>query len=144
MNIRLSWWFKPNLSQPSLNAYRLPACCCDGWIFFLCLLMQIIFGDVAEKSEKGPSFLVRAAGMFSSLNRFMKAISKWSSDVSSAWYITKPCCICNMLHCLPILSRIADTCPTMSRLLCFTWWHCIPNCRAWVSSSLFFSQSHHM
>ncbi|RWR95632.1 hypothetical protein CKAN_02498500 [Cinnamomum micranthum f. kanehirae] len=38
--------------------------------------IEIIFGDVAEKSEKGPSFLVRAAGMFSSLNRFMKAISK--------------------------------------------------------------------
>ncbi|XP_077253145.1 DUF1995 domain protein, putative (DUF1995) isoform X2 [Tasmannia lanceolata] len=37
--------------------------------------IEIIFGDVAEKSEE-PPFLVRAAGIFSSLNRFMKAISK--------------------------------------------------------------------
>ncbi|XP_058110998.1 uncharacterized protein LOC131253900 [Magnolia sinica] len=38
--------------------------------------IEIIFGDVADKSEKGPSLFARAAGMFSSLNRFMKVISK--------------------------------------------------------------------
>ncbi|KAF8411579.1 hypothetical protein HHK36_004134 [Tetracentron sinense] len=38
--------------------------------------IEIIFGDVDEKSDNGPSLFVRAAGMFSSLNRFMKIISK--------------------------------------------------------------------
>ncbi|XP_030545541.1 uncharacterized protein LOC115751717 [Rhodamnia argentea] len=38
--------------------------------------LEIIYGDVEEKSEKGPSFFNTAAGIFSSLNRFMKAISK--------------------------------------------------------------------
>ncbi|ERN03843.1 uncharacterized protein LOC18431994 isoform X1 [Amborella trichopoda] len=38
--------------------------------------LDLIFGDVAEKSEKGPSLLTAAMGMFSSLNRFVKAISK--------------------------------------------------------------------
>ncbi|XP_042490750.1 uncharacterized protein LOC122070615 isoform X2 [Macadamia integrifolia] len=37
--------------------------------------IEIIFGDVDE-SEKGPSMLVRAMNLFSSLNRFMKVISK--------------------------------------------------------------------
>ncbi|RVW53485.1 hypothetical protein CK203_083753 [Vitis vinifera] len=36
----------------------------------------IIFGDVQDKSEKGPSFFGQAASIFSSLNRFMKVISK--------------------------------------------------------------------
>ncbi|KAJ4953477.1 hypothetical protein NE237_030309 [Protea cynaroides] len=36
--------------------------------------LEIIFGDVDEKSEKGPSMLVRAMNMISSLNRFIKAI----------------------------------------------------------------------
>ncbi|XAR52589.1 hypothetical protein NMG60_11020736 [Bertholletia excelsa] len=38
--------------------------------------LEIIFGNVDEKSEKGPSFLDQAAGIFSSLNRFMKVISR--------------------------------------------------------------------
>ncbi|KAF8038778.1 hypothetical protein BT93_B1357 [Corymbia citriodora subsp. variegata] len=38
--------------------------------------LQIIYGEVEEKSEKGPSFFNAAAGIFSSLNRFMRAISK--------------------------------------------------------------------
>ena len=37
---------------------------------------QIIFGNTEEKSEKGPSLFNQAAGIFSSLNRFMRAISK--------------------------------------------------------------------
>ncbi|KAA3472672.1 Ras-related protein Rab-41 [Gossypium australe] len=37
--------------------------------------LEIIFGN-AEKSEQGPSFFSQAAGIFSSLNRFVKAISK--------------------------------------------------------------------
>ncbi|KAI6684881.1 hypothetical protein NL676_030794 [Syzygium grande] len=37
--------------------------------------LEIIYGDV-EESEKGPSFFNAAAGIFSSLNRFVKAISK--------------------------------------------------------------------
>ncbi|XP_074311564.1 uncharacterized protein LOC141647326 [Silene latifolia] len=36
--------------------------------------LEYIFGDVQEKSEEGPSLLARAAGMFSSINRFMKAM----------------------------------------------------------------------
>ncbi|XP_018843565.2 uncharacterized protein LOC109008070 [Juglans regia] len=38
--------------------------------------LEIIFGNVAEGSEQGPSLFNRAASVFSSLNRFMKAISK--------------------------------------------------------------------
>lgn len=38
--------------------------------------LEIIFGNVAEESEKGPSLLGRAVGIFSSLNRFMKVISR--------------------------------------------------------------------
>ncbi|KAF3454470.1 hypothetical protein FNV43_RR04917 [Rhamnella rubrinervis] len=38
--------------------------------------LEIIFGDVNEKSEEGPSLFDKAAGIFSSLNRFMKVISK--------------------------------------------------------------------
>ncbi|PKI51535.1 hypothetical protein CRG98_028095 [Punica granatum] len=38
--------------------------------------LEIIFGKVEESTEKGPSLFVQAAGIFSSLNRFMKAISK--------------------------------------------------------------------
>ncbi|EEF49831.1 uncharacterized protein LOC8285563 [Ricinus communis] len=39
--------------------------------------LEIIFGNGDEKSEQqGPSFFNQAAGIFSSLNRFMKAISK--------------------------------------------------------------------
>jgi len=41
--------------------------------------MQIIFKDVEEKSRQGPSFIDSAVGIFSSLNCFMKVISKWSS-----------------------------------------------------------------
>ncbi|GFZ02957.1 DUF1995 domain protein, putative [Actinidia rufa] len=40
------------------------------------MLSRIIFGDVDEKSEKGPSLFDRAAGIFSSVNRFMKVISR--------------------------------------------------------------------
>ncbi|GMY21548.1 Protein LOW PSII ACCUMULATION 3 like [Fagus crenata] len=36
--------------------------------------LEIIFGNVEEKSEQGPSLFNRAAGIFSSINRFMKAI----------------------------------------------------------------------
>lgn len=36
--------------------------------------LEIIFGNVQEKSEQGPSLFNRAAGIFSSINRFMKAI----------------------------------------------------------------------
>lgn len=38
--------------------------------------LEIIFGDVEEKSKQGPSLFSQAAGIFSSLNRFVKAISK--------------------------------------------------------------------
>ncbi|XP_010263837.1 PREDICTED: uncharacterized protein LOC104602002 [Nelumbo nucifera] len=38
--------------------------------------LEIIFGDVDDKSEKGPSLLAKASSIFTSLNRFMKAISK--------------------------------------------------------------------
>ncbi|XVF41934.1 hypothetical protein PTKIN_Ptkin01aG0320500 [Pterospermum kingtungense] len=38
--------------------------------------LEIIFGGVEEKSEQGPSLFSQAAGIFSSLNRFVKAISK--------------------------------------------------------------------
>ncbi|KAK9291996.1 hypothetical protein L1049_019948 [Liquidambar formosana] len=38
--------------------------------------LEIIFGNVEEKSESGPSLFSQAAGIFSSLNRFMKVISK--------------------------------------------------------------------
>ncbi|MFQ6635179.1 hypothetical protein Gotur_011002 [Gossypium turneri] len=38
--------------------------------------LEIIFGNAEEKSEQGPSFFSQAAGIFSSLNRFVKAISK--------------------------------------------------------------------
>ncbi|EXB50593.1 hypothetical protein L484_001174 [Morus notabilis] len=37
--------------------------------------LELIFGNVEENSE-GPSFFDKAAGIFSSLNRFMRAISK--------------------------------------------------------------------
>ncbi|CAL5380764.1 unnamed protein product [Camellia sinensis] len=38
--------------------------------------LEIIYGDVDEMSEKGPSIFDRAAGIFSSINRFMKVISR--------------------------------------------------------------------
>ncbi|GAB4835831.1 hypothetical protein Ancab_000747 [Ancistrocladus abbreviatus] len=38
--------------------------------------LEIIFGIVDEKSERGSSLFGMAAGIFSSLNRFMKVISK--------------------------------------------------------------------
>ncbi|KAK3441645.1 hypothetical protein EUGRSUZ_B01970 [Eucalyptus grandis] len=38
--------------------------------------LEIIYGDVEDKSEKGPSFFNAAAGIFSSLSRFVKVISK--------------------------------------------------------------------
>ncbi|KAL5566088.1 hypothetical protein UlMin_029252 [Ulmus minor] len=38
--------------------------------------LEIIFGDVKENSEEGSSLFDKAAGIFSSLNRFMKVISK--------------------------------------------------------------------
>ncbi|XP_039029226.1 uncharacterized protein LOC120163325 [Hibiscus syriacus] len=38
--------------------------------------LEIIFGNAGEKSEQGPSLFSQAAGIFSSLNRFVKAISK--------------------------------------------------------------------
>lgn len=38
--------------------------------------IEIIFGDVAEESEDGPSFLNGVMSVFSSLNRFMKVISR--------------------------------------------------------------------
>lgn len=38
--------------------------------------LEYIFGDVQEKAEEGPSLFARAAGIFSSLNRFMRVISK--------------------------------------------------------------------
>ncbi|KAH1083631.1 hypothetical protein J1N35_023392 [Gossypium stocksii] len=38
--------------------------------------LEIIFGNAEEKSEQGPSFFSQAAGIFSSLNRFVKVISK--------------------------------------------------------------------
>lgn len=37
---------------------------------------QIIYGGVDEKEDKGPSLLNQAAGIFSSINRFMKVISR--------------------------------------------------------------------
>lgn len=36
--------------------------------------IELIFGDVAEESEKPPSLLARAVGMVSSVNRFMKSL----------------------------------------------------------------------
>lgn len=38
--------------------------------------LEIIFGEVEGKSDEGPSLFSQAASIFSSLNRFMKAISK--------------------------------------------------------------------
>ncbi|KAK8589286.1 hypothetical protein V6N13_088136 [Hibiscus sabdariffa] len=38
--------------------------------------LEMIFGNAEEKSEQGPSLFSQAASIFSSLNRFMKAISK--------------------------------------------------------------------
>ncbi|KAK3008004.1 hypothetical protein RJ639_014674 [Escallonia herrerae] len=38
--------------------------------------LEIIFGEVEENSEQGPSFFSQAASIFSSFNRFMKVISK--------------------------------------------------------------------
>nr|XP_016464974.1 PREDICTED: uncharacterized protein LOC107787873 [Nicotiana tabacum] len=38
--------------------------------------LEIIFGGVDEKEENGPSLLDQAAGIFSSINRFMKVISR--------------------------------------------------------------------
>lgn len=38
--------------------------------------LELIFGEVEEKSEQGTSLFNRAAGIFSSINRFMKVISK--------------------------------------------------------------------
>ncbi|CAO2836682.1 unnamed protein product [Amaranthus hypochondriacus] len=38
--------------------------------------LEYIFGDVQEKVEEGPSLFARAAGIFSSINRFMRVISK--------------------------------------------------------------------
>ncbi|KAI8028408.1 hypothetical protein LOK49_LG02G02126 [Camellia lanceoleosa] len=38
--------------------------------------LEIIYSDVDEMSEKGPSIFDRAAGIFSSINRFMKVISR--------------------------------------------------------------------
>ncbi|XP_021742488.1 uncharacterized protein LOC110708619 [Chenopodium quinoa] len=38
--------------------------------------LEYIFGDAQEKEEEGPSLLARAAGIFSSMNRFMRVISK--------------------------------------------------------------------
>ncbi|KAF6146353.1 hypothetical protein GIB67_020447 [Kingdonia uniflora] len=38
--------------------------------------LEIIFGNVDEKSDEGPSLFARAASIFSSVNRFMKVISR--------------------------------------------------------------------
>lgn len=38
--------------------------------------IEIILGNAEEKSEQGPSLFSKAAGIFSSLNRFMRVISK--------------------------------------------------------------------
>ncbi|ONK80869.1 uncharacterized protein A4U43_C01F22660 [Asparagus officinalis] len=38
--------------------------------------VELIFGNVSEEFEKGPSLLDAAMGMLTSLNRFMKAISR--------------------------------------------------------------------
>ncbi|KAL6146601.1 hypothetical protein ACLB2K_057279 [Fragaria x ananassa] len=38
--------------------------------------LEMIFGNMQEDSEQGPSLFDRAAGMFSSMNRFMRIISK--------------------------------------------------------------------
>ncbi|KAE8010199.1 hypothetical protein FH972_006589 [Carpinus fangiana] len=38
--------------------------------------LEIIFGNVEENSEQGPSLFTKAAGIVSSINRFMKIISK--------------------------------------------------------------------
>ncbi|RWW42714.1 hypothetical protein BHE74_00051700 [Ensete ventricosum] len=38
--------------------------------------IELTFGNVDEKSEKAPSFLDKAVSMFTSINRFMKAISR--------------------------------------------------------------------
>ncbi|KAK1281479.1 hypothetical protein QJS10_CPB22g00830 [Acorus calamus] len=38
--------------------------------------IEIIFGNGAENSDEEPSLLVKAMGVFSSINRFMRAISK--------------------------------------------------------------------
>ncbi|XP_055816755.1 uncharacterized protein LOC129886201 [Solanum dulcamara] len=38
--------------------------------------LEIIYGGVDEKEDKGPSLLNQAAGIFSSINRFMKVISR--------------------------------------------------------------------
>lgn len=41
--------------------------------------LQMIFGEGGDDSEKGQSFFSEAVGIFNSLNRFMKFISKWNN-----------------------------------------------------------------
>lgn len=43
---------------------------------FNLMFLQMIFGNKQEDSEQGPSLFDKAAGMFSSMNRFMRIISK--------------------------------------------------------------------
>lgn len=40
--------------------------------------MQVIFNGGGDESEQGPSLFSQAVGIFKSLNRFMKVISKWN------------------------------------------------------------------
>ncbi|KAF9609227.1 hypothetical protein IFM89_014421 [Coptis chinensis] len=62
---------KEQISRP--DAEDLEVCgCLTGFV----VCKMIIFGDVQEKSDNGPSLLDRAAGIFSSVNRFMKVISR--------------------------------------------------------------------
>ncbi|RVX19066.1 hypothetical protein CK203_007104 [Vitis vinifera] len=71
---------KEQISRPDAEELEVSGCQISmiesQEVDFLMNLLQIIFGDVQDKSEKGPSFFGQAASIFSSLNRFMKVISK--------------------------------------------------------------------
>ena len=67
----------PNILQNKLNlGVKMHLLPCYGNFLNFVSFLQLIFGNVEEKSEQGPSLFSQAAGIFSSLNRFMKAISK--------------------------------------------------------------------
>lgn len=44
--------------------------------YHVILCLQIIFGEGGDDTEEGPSFFGQAVGIFKSINRFMKVISK--------------------------------------------------------------------
>jgi len=43
------------------------------------VILQRIFGGADEQSEEAPSLMNNVMGVFSSVSRFMRVISKWKS-----------------------------------------------------------------